>query len=198
MSARGYALAYNLPFAFWQDLNFLTECYLEPLKQETSLSIEEIEQLFGNIQEIVQFQRQFLQSLEEAIDLQSDFMSISEPKQFRVSVGVRTKQEKIIISFGRFGLSTRIDCDETVFLSIPLILFEWLLGLISPHVSRQFYNFVGMITSLRFIHVVLACTLILIVLFSSFFRSIPAHFVLTRRFVFVLRQSFQTVQFVLR
>jgi len=41
---------------------------LEPLKQETFLSVEDIERLFGNIQEIVQFQQQFLHSLEQAVE----------------------------------------------------------------------------------------------------------------------------------
>ncbi len=67
-----------------QDLNCLIERYLEPLKEETFLSGEELEQLFGNIQEMVQFQRLFLQSLEEAVELETDFNSLTEPAQFRV------------------------------------------------------------------------------------------------------------------
>ncbi|ESN99867.1 hypothetical protein HELRODRAFT_83887, partial [Helobdella robusta] len=51
-----------------QDLNCLIEWYLEPLKNEKIDGIEEIEQLFGNIQEIVHFQKMFTQSLEAAID----------------------------------------------------------------------------------------------------------------------------------
>ena len=46
----------------------MIEWYLEPLKEETFLSVEDIERLFGNIQEIVQFQKQFLHSLEQAVD----------------------------------------------------------------------------------------------------------------------------------
>ena len=69
-----------------QDLNCLIERYLEPLKEETFLSGEDIEQLFGNIQEIVTFQRMFLQSLEEAIEMEPNFSTITEPKHFRVGV----------------------------------------------------------------------------------------------------------------
>lgn len=69
-----------------QDLTCLIERYLEPLKEETFLSGEDIEQLFGNIQEIVAFQKMFLQSLEEAIELEPNFNSITDTKQFRVSV----------------------------------------------------------------------------------------------------------------
>ena len=46
----------------------MIEWYLEPLKEETFLSVEDIERLFGNIQEIVQFQKQFLHSLEQAVE----------------------------------------------------------------------------------------------------------------------------------
>ncbi|XP_064629838.1 protein still life, isoforms C/SIF type 2-like isoform X4 [Lineus longissimus] len=69
--------------AYVQDLNNLIERYLEPLKAETFLSSEDIEQLFGNIQEIVQFQRLFLRSLEEAIEMEPDFMTLVDTKQFR-------------------------------------------------------------------------------------------------------------------
>jgi hypothetical protein len=65
-------------------LNTLIERYLEPLKTETFLSSEDIEQLFGNIREIVQFQRLFLRSLEEAIEIEPDFLQLVDTKQFRV------------------------------------------------------------------------------------------------------------------
>ena len=69
---------------FLQDLNCLIERYLEPLKEETFLSGEDTQQLFGNIQEIVQFQHMFLQSLEEAVQLEPNFANLADPKQFRV------------------------------------------------------------------------------------------------------------------
>ena len=64
----------------------MIERYLEPLKEETFLSGEDIETLFGNIQEIVQFQKLFLQSLEEAIDMEPEFNLFSETKSFKVSL----------------------------------------------------------------------------------------------------------------
>lgn len=68
-----------------QHLNNLLENYLEPLKKETFLSNAEINALFGNIQEIVTFQRQFLQNLDEALELEPDFHKFEHPSQFKVS-----------------------------------------------------------------------------------------------------------------
>lgn len=68
----------------FQHLNNLLEHYLEPLKRETFLSNAEIAALFGNIQEIVTFQRQFLQNLEEALDLEPDFHKFDHSSQFKV------------------------------------------------------------------------------------------------------------------
>jgi hypothetical protein len=65
-------------------LEFLIERYLKPLKEETFLSSEDSYHLFGNIHEISQFQKQFLQSLEEAMQLEGDFLAIEDPKLFRV------------------------------------------------------------------------------------------------------------------
>jgi hypothetical protein len=42
--------------------------------------------LFGNIQEIVAFQRQFLQNLDEALELEPDFHKFEHPSQFKVSI----------------------------------------------------------------------------------------------------------------
>jgi T-lymphoma invasion and metastasis-inducing protein 1 len=69
-----------------QHLNNLLENYLEPLKKETFLSNAEVNALFGNIQEIVAFQRQFLQNLDEALELEPDFHKFEHPSQFKVSV----------------------------------------------------------------------------------------------------------------
>lgn len=62
------------------------EHYLEPLKRETFLSNAEINALFGNIQEIVTFQRQFLQNLEEALELEPDFHKWDHSSQFKVYI----------------------------------------------------------------------------------------------------------------
>ena len=68
-----------------QDLNCLIERYLEPLKEETFLTGDDIQQLFGNIREIVQFQRLFLQSLEDAVIIDPDLNIVDNPKHFSVS-----------------------------------------------------------------------------------------------------------------
>lgn len=65
-------------------MNNLLEYYLEPMKRETFLSNAEINALFGNIQDIVTFQRQFLQNLEEALELEPDFNKFDHSSQFKV------------------------------------------------------------------------------------------------------------------
>lgn len=77
------------PFLFQQHLNNLLENYLEPLKRETFLSNAEITALFGNIQEIVTFQRQFLQNLEEALEIEPDFHRFDHSSQFKVSAAIQ-------------------------------------------------------------------------------------------------------------
>lgn len=74
----------------FQHLNNLLEYYLEPLKRETFLSNAEITALFGNIQEIFTFQRQFLQNLEEALELEPDFHRFEHSSQFKVSFLIRS------------------------------------------------------------------------------------------------------------
>ncbi|XP_064292085.1 protein still life, isoforms C/SIF type 2 isoform X12 [Plodia interpunctella] len=69
--------------AYVKNLNNLLENYLEPLKRETFLSNAEINALFGNIQEIVTFQRQFLQNLEEALEAEPNFHHFEFSNQFR-------------------------------------------------------------------------------------------------------------------
>lgn len=77
---------FNLQYLVLQNLNNLLENYLEPLKRETFLSNAEINALFGNIQEIVTFQRQFLQNLDHAIEMEADFNSFDHPSQFKVRI----------------------------------------------------------------------------------------------------------------
>ncbi|XP_055889576.1 protein still life, isoform SIF type 1-like isoform X3 [Biomphalaria glabrata] len=69
--------------AYVKDLKCLTERYLEPLKEETFLTSGEIQQLFGNIQEIVAFQQRFLHSLEEAVESLSDFFTTNDASHFK-------------------------------------------------------------------------------------------------------------------
>ena len=53
--------------------------------KETFLSNAEIKALFGNIQEIIAFQRLFLQNLDEALELEPDFNKFEHASQFKVS-----------------------------------------------------------------------------------------------------------------
>lgn len=71
---------------FLQDLNCLLKRYLEPLKEERFLTSDEIDHIFGNIQEIAQFQGQFLHSLIEAIGTDAQFLQSSEFKDYRVGL----------------------------------------------------------------------------------------------------------------
>jgi T-lymphoma invasion and metastasis-inducing protein 1 len=61
----------------------MIERYLEPLKQESFLSQDDIDGLFGNIQEILVFQKIFLKSLEQSIE--TDILTYNITNQFRVS-----------------------------------------------------------------------------------------------------------------
>ncbi len=72
--------------AYVRHLRHLMETYLEPLRQEAFLSNAEVGVLFGNIQEIYQFQQGFLRALEGAVD--GDGATIStfdQPEQFKVN-----------------------------------------------------------------------------------------------------------------
>lgn len=64
--------------SYVRDLTCLIERYLEPLKDETYISSDDVEQLFGNIQEIVQFQRLFLHCLEDAICSDPNFNNYND------------------------------------------------------------------------------------------------------------------------
>lgn len=67
------------------------------MKRETFLSNAEINALFGNIHEIVTFQRQFLQNLEEALELEPDFHKFDHSSQFRVSISHYVVKYNIIV-----------------------------------------------------------------------------------------------------
>lgn len=67
-----------------QHLNNLLENYLEPLRNASFLTSAEVTALFGNIREIVAFQRLFLQALREAIDIEADFQKFDQPYEFKV------------------------------------------------------------------------------------------------------------------
>lgn len=67
-----------------RNLGYLMKTYLEPLKEEAFLSNSEISSLFGNIQEIYNFQQKFLVALEEAIASEPQFHKLDNPSQFKV------------------------------------------------------------------------------------------------------------------
>ena len=57
---------------------------MEPLKDADFLSSAEVHALFGNIREIVAFQRLFLLALQEALDMEPAFNKLEQPYEFRV------------------------------------------------------------------------------------------------------------------
>lgn len=103
----------------FQHLNNLLEHYLEPLKRETFLSNAEITALFGNIQEIVTFQRQFLQNLDEALELEPDFHKFDHSSQFKVEF-FTGNHLKFLTKSGNFTIS---ECIVLIGISI-LVLCE--------------------------------------------------------------------------
>ena len=56
---------------------------MEPLKEETFLSSDEVVRLVGNIQQIVHFQKEFLRNLEESVDDES-FVLYTAAYEFKV------------------------------------------------------------------------------------------------------------------
>ncbi|KAI1288249.1 Protein still life, isoforms C/SIF type 2 [Halotydeus destructor] len=67
-----------------EHLNSLLEIYLEPMKQQNFLNTSDTQTLFGNIVEIVGFQRKFLASLELSVELEgSDFDRLEQCGQFK-------------------------------------------------------------------------------------------------------------------
>uniref|UniRef100_A0A8C8WGK3 TIAM Rac1 associated GEF 2 n=1 Tax=Panthera leo TaxID=9689 RepID=A0A8C8WGK3_PANLE len=71
--------------SYVKDLSCLFELYLEPLQNETFLTQDEMESLFGSLPEMLDFQKVFLETLEDGISAASDFNTLETPSQFRVS-----------------------------------------------------------------------------------------------------------------
>lgn len=69
--------------SYVKDLSCLFELYLEPLQNETFLTQDEMESLFGSLPEMLEFQKVFLETLEDAISASSDFSVLETPSQFR-------------------------------------------------------------------------------------------------------------------
>uniref|UniRef100_A0A1A8CN44 T-cell lymphoma invasion and metastasis 2 n=2 Tax=Nothobranchius kadleci TaxID=1051664 RepID=A0A1A8CN44_NOTKA len=69
--------------SYVKDLDSLFEIYLKPLQNETFLPQDEMESLFGSLPEMLDFQRVFLQTLEERIASSPDFSTLETPSQFK-------------------------------------------------------------------------------------------------------------------
>ncbi|XP_069544008.1 rho guanine nucleotide exchange factor TIAM2-like isoform X1 [Brachyistius frenatus] len=69
--------------SYVKDLACLFEIYLKPLQNETFLTLDEMESLFGSLPEMLDFQRVFLQTLEERIASSPDFNILETPSQFK-------------------------------------------------------------------------------------------------------------------
>ncbi|XP_019499722.1 PREDICTED: T-lymphoma invasion and metastasis-inducing protein 2 isoform X3 [Hipposideros armiger] len=69
--------------SYVKDLSCLFELYLEPLQNETFLTQDEMESLFGSLPEMLEFQKVFLETLEDGISASSDFNLLETPSQFR-------------------------------------------------------------------------------------------------------------------
>ncbi|KAM9708796.1 rho guanine nucleotide exchange factor TIAM2 isoform 1-T5 [Menidia menidia] len=69
--------------SYVKDLDCLFTIYLKPLQNETFLTLDEMESLFGSLPEMLDFQRVFLQTLEERIASSPDFSTLETPSQFK-------------------------------------------------------------------------------------------------------------------
>ncbi|XP_075806282.1 rho guanine nucleotide exchange factor TIAM2 isoform X2 [Microtus pennsylvanicus] len=69
--------------SYVKDLSCLFELYLEPLQSETFLTQDEMESLFGSLPEMLEFQKVFLETLEDGVSASSDFSVLETPSQFR-------------------------------------------------------------------------------------------------------------------
>ncbi|KAM9788280.1 rho guanine nucleotide exchange factor TIAM1 [Neosynchiropus ocellatus] len=65
------------------DLRYLSECYLTPLQAESFLTRDELDDLFGNLGEMVEFQVEFLRTLEDGIRLVPDLERLERVEQFK-------------------------------------------------------------------------------------------------------------------
>ncbi|XP_041657866.1 T-lymphoma invasion and metastasis-inducing protein 1 isoform X2 [Cheilinus undulatus] len=66
-----------------KDLRYLIDCYLTPLQKESFLTQDELDVLFGNLGEMVEFQVEFLRTLEDGIKLVSDLECLERVEQFK-------------------------------------------------------------------------------------------------------------------
>ncbi|XP_075958443.1 rho guanine nucleotide exchange factor TIAM1 [Anarhichas minor] len=66
-----------------KDLRCLIECYLTPLQKESFLTQDELDVLFGNLGEMVEFQVEFLRTLEDGIRLVPNLDRLERVEQFK-------------------------------------------------------------------------------------------------------------------
>ncbi|XP_029303972.1 LOW QUALITY PROTEIN: T-lymphoma invasion and metastasis-inducing protein 1-like [Cottoperca gobio] len=66
-----------------KDLSCLIECYLTPLQKESFLTQDELDVLFGNLGEMVEFQVEFLRTLEDGIRLVPDLDRLERVEHFK-------------------------------------------------------------------------------------------------------------------
>ncbi|XP_061137576.1 rho guanine nucleotide exchange factor TIAM1 isoform X2 [Syngnathus typhle] len=66
-----------------KDLNCLIGRYLNPLQKETFLTQDELDVLFGNLPEMVEFQVEFLKTLEDGTRLVPDLDKLERVEQFK-------------------------------------------------------------------------------------------------------------------
>ncbi|XP_059542282.1 rho guanine nucleotide exchange factor TIAM1 isoform X6 [Myotis daubentonii] len=66
-----------------KDLSCLMERYLQPLQKETLLTQDELDVLFGNLTEMVEFQVEFLKTLEDGVRLVPDLEKLERVDQFK-------------------------------------------------------------------------------------------------------------------
>ncbi|KAJ8341826.1 hypothetical protein SKAU_G00341170 [Synaphobranchus kaupii] len=69
--------------SYVKDLSCLFGTYLKPLENETFLTKDEMESLFGSLPEMLFFQRVFLQTLEERIASPPDLSTLESPVHFK-------------------------------------------------------------------------------------------------------------------
>ncbi|XP_051510631.1 rho guanine nucleotide exchange factor TIAM2 isoform X1 [Myxocyprinus asiaticus] len=69
--------------SYVKDLGSLFEIYLKPLQKETFLSQDEMESLFGSLPEMLDFQRVFLQTLEERTTSSPDYHTLETSEKLK-------------------------------------------------------------------------------------------------------------------
>ncbi|XP_062609728.1 rho guanine nucleotide exchange factor TIAM1-like [Saccostrea cucullata] len=72
--------------AYVKNIDILARRYLHPLSTETFITTMEIKQLSASLQEILQFQRAFLQGLESVMDKHSDVYTSEDEKVIRRAI----------------------------------------------------------------------------------------------------------------